>query len=218
MSQENIQNLWQVVNYDDLLYFLRNGQGKFIVLSIVLIDTNDKIKSMIKKFIKRKSVSFPNVTFLYYPKRKDDTARKLSLLKGNNNEFPKMCHIYNVEELLLEVSTVDCIEILDESFKKLEPYYIRDLKNPKSQNDNSENAQQDHKTEISNASNSQYQTEQHSMPAQSSNHNEIDMIAERRKLVEKIALLKEKAGEYNIEFLKECQKRKKEEEKTSNKK
>ena len=60
--------------------------------------------------------------FLYYVVRSEDFGR-ISFLSNNKKEYPKMCHIFNKTELLLEVSSIDNIEILEDSFCKVDKYY-----------------------------------------------------------------------------------------------
>jgi hypothetical protein len=197
------QNLWQVVNMDDLLYFLRSGKNKIIVLSLVLLNTDEIIKRNIRKFIKRKSEIYTNITFLYYAIR-DTDFKRISIISGNKDEYPKMCHIYNVTELLVEVTSIDNIDILESSFKKLHNYYINFIEN---ENDIDVPKQLDNKNE------SKISTPQ--TPLSTNINNEIikNPVVEKKKFIEKISLIKQKSDDYNIEFMRECQKRKKEEEK-----
>lgn len=211
------KNLWQVVNYDDLLYFLRGGQKKFIVLSMVLLETDDNLKRMIKKFIKSKAAQFPHITFLYYVTRKEDFGRN-SFLTKDPEEYPKLCHIYNVTEMLTEVLSIDNIEIMEKSFQRLEKYYSQKEDNEIFQSEESERDEREPTQD----------NVQHTQNSQSVNANvpqqslipTINPITERKKLLEKLTLLRDKAEECSMDFLKECQKRKKEEEKlkTKNKK
>lgn len=193
------QNLWQVVNMDDLLYFLRNGKNKIIVLSLVLLNTDELIKRNIRKFIKRKSEIYTNITFLYYAIRDTDFGR-ISIISGNKDEYPKMCHIYNVTELLVEVTGIDNMDILESSFKKLDNYYM----NFKEEQDVIEN---NNTTEL------KVSTPQTPLSTNITNEEVKNPIVEKKKFIEKITLIKQKSDDYNIEFMRECQKRKKEEEK-----
>ena len=209
------QNLWQVVNMDDLLYFLRNGKNKIIVLTLVLLNTDESLKKNIRKFIKRKSEIYENITFLYYAVRETDFNR-ISIISGNKSEYPKMCHIYNVTELLMEINSIDSADVLESSFKKLNDYYINFNPNeevaddiepePETENEATPNtnlkSQQSHTPQLNNK---QVENEEIKNPA-----------VEKKKFIEKMKLLKKKTDEYNIEFFRECQKRKKEEEKSGN--
>ena len=89
------ENLYQVVNMDDLFYFLRGGKDKLIVLSLVLLSTDENIKRMIRKYIKEKSKQYQGAMFLYYAVRKEDFGR-ISFLTDNVASYPKMCHIFNI--------------------------------------------------------------------------------------------------------------------------
>ena len=228
------QNLWQIVNRDDLLYFLRGGKGKFIVLTMVLLSTDDNTKKIIKKFIKNKSKQYPHITFLYYVVRNEDFSKKISFLNNNVNEYPKMCHIYNVDTMLIELKAIDGIDIMEKSFKKLDEYYSANGK----QNHNQQKTDELEESEESESSQGDKQLPVHQITPQIANSiggmlpsdatqqntqyptQQINPVLERKKLLEKLTLLRNKSEEYTIEFLKECQKRKKEEEKqkTKNKK
>ena len=223
------QNLWQIVNRDDLLYFLRGGKGKFIVLTMVLLSTNDNTKKLIKKFIKNKSKQYPHITFLYYVVRSEDFSKKISFLNNNVDEYPKMCHIYNIDTMLIELKAIDGFDIMEKSFKKLDEYYSVNNKQTHNQqqteeSEGSESSKNDKQLppvqqiipQIANGIGSMLQAGQSQQntqyPAQP-----INPVLERKKLLEKLTLLRNKSEEYTIEFLKECQKRKKEEEKQKTK-
>lgn len=185
MSQNN---LLQVVTMDDLLYLLGNGKNKIIVLSLVLTKSDEIMKRKIKKFIKKKSELYTNVLFLYYIVRNEDFGR-ISFLTKNKTEYPKMCHIFDKTELLLEVASIDNIDILEESFHKVDGYY------KKFKFEEQKEIIEEKKTHID----EEYETK--------------NPIADKKKHTEKLELLKKVADDYNVEFFKDCQKRKKEEEK-----
>jgi hypothetical protein len=185
MSQNN---LLQVVTMDDLLYLLGNGKNKIIVLTLVLPKSDESIKRKIKKFIKKKSEIYNNVLFLYYVVRNED-FEKISLITKNKMEYPKMCHIYNKTELLLEVSSIDNIEILESSFQKVDGHYKKFKYEEHIEKEEQKTIHEEEEQNIKNP------------------------IADKKKHAEKLELLKKYADDYNVDFFKDCQKRKKEEEK-----
>lgn len=209
------QNLWQVANFDDLLYFLRNGTKKFIVLSLVLVMTEDKYKHMIKKAIKQKSTQYPNVTFLYYAVRESDIGR-ISILDKDKSRYPKMCHIYDIKELLLEIASIDNPEIIEDSFKKLDGYYKNHQNNDNSNSDISEEDDEKSIPKVNNNTQNNINNTNNNGFVQEKSYT--NPLTEKKKFLEKLTLLKSKADDYTIEFLKECQQRKKEEGKKKEKK
>ncbi len=190
MSQNN---LLQVITMDDLLYLLGNGKNKIIVLSLVLPKSDETIKKKIKKFIKKKSELYNNVLFLYYIVKNED-FEKISLITKNKLEYPKMCHIYNKTELLLEVASIDNMEILESSFQKVDSHYkkFRYIEEQKIEKDDKHDY---HSEEII------------------EEHDTKNPIVDKKKYAEKLELLKKYVDDYNVDFFKDCQKRKKDEEK-----
>ena len=192
MSQNN---LLQVVTMDDLLYLLGNGKNKIIVLSLVLPKSDETIKKKIKKFIKKKSEIYNSVLFLYYIVKNEDFD-KISLITKNKLEYPKMCHIYNKTDLLLEVASIDNIEILESSFQKVDTHYkkFKYVEEPKLVKENKHD-EHEHSEEITDE------------------HETKNPIVDKKKYAEKLELLKKYVDDYNVDFFKDCQKRKKDEEK-----
>jgi hypothetical protein len=164
-------------------------------LSLVLPNSDETIKRKIKKFIKKKSEIYNNVLFLYYVVRNENFG-EISFLTKNKAEYPKMCHIFNKTKLLVEVSSIDNIEILESSFQKVDNYY-RNFKYEEPvviDNDHEHDHDQDDQKE----------------------HNDSEIknpIVDKKKFMEKLELLKKHVDEYNVDFFKDCQKRKKDEEK-----
>lgn len=121
------KNLWQVVNRDDLLYHLKNGTDRIIVLTLTLIDTDESIKTMLRKYIKRRSEQYPNIIFIYYAVRKEDIGKVGTLVPRDLNYYPVMYHIYNIKKLLWVIPSIDKSQEkfneIDESFTKLDEYY-----------------------------------------------------------------------------------------------
>lgn len=132
MSQNNelIQqtNLGQPINRDDLLFHLMSGKGKFIVLTLVLLETNESIKIALRKYIKKKSKIYPNVLFLYYAVRNDDFGKIWDMLPNDPDTYPRVYHLYDVDKWLGEVWNLhdkNTIENeLEYSFQKLHKHYI----------------------------------------------------------------------------------------------
>lgn len=192
MSQKNMFE----VDINDLFYILRNSVDRYVVLAIVTPETNDHIRIMIRKYIKTKSKMFPHVTFLYFVLQKKDCGRA-SFLTNNLHDYPKLCHIYNVDNMMIDISAIDNVDIMEKSFTKLAPYYAK-----QSQELNIDSQQFD----------SQQNDSQHIDTQQ-----QVNPIVEQKKLLEKLTLLRDKAEEYTLDFLEECRKRKKEEEKKKKK-
>lgn len=203
-----MSNLIQVINYDDLLYFLREGRNKIIVLTLVLINTDDNIKHMLKKFIKEKSQEFPYITFIYYIARQKDLGKvPATILEKDENQYPKLCHIFDIDNLLGDITSIDNIKELDKSFAKLKPKYEQWIHDQQKNTNNTENTDS--------IKEKQSVKEQQIIPEQQ--ENIIDPMKEKKKYMEKLMILKSKGDEYKIEFITDIQKRKQEEEKNKKK-
>lgn len=231
------ENLYQIVNMDDLYYFLRGGKDKLINLSLVLLTTDENVKRMIKKFVKRKSEQYPGATFLYYAVRKEDMGGRISFMSNDPSEYPKMCHIFNIHELLSEVRAIDNVEILERSFQHpdIMQYYARfgtivrkpisnvvDEDNGYIENDeNDENDEDDEsETEYNNKkkiNNNSTNKQNIMVPKMQEYQPAQNPVLEKKKLLEKLTLIRQKGEEYNMQFLEECRKRKKEEEEDKSK-
>lgn len=200
------QNIWQIESFTDLVRFLKSGENKFIILSLVLPTTQKSIVSSIKKFIKRKSHVFSNILFLYYTVRPED-MNKISFISNDIEVYPKMCHIYNTTEMLLEVEAIDCTDVLEDSFAKIESHYIEHLNHVSNHSSNKISNNSD----ISSGSGENtMQNNNQTIP----NENPIKaMQSEKRKFAKKLEYLKKKSDEYTLIFMEDCRKRKKEEEK-----
>jgi len=226
------ENLYQIVNMDDLLYFLRGGKDKIINLTLVLLTTEEEVKRMIKKFVKRKSEQFQGATFLYYAVRKQD-FKKISFLTDNVDEYPKMCHIFNINELLSEVRAIDNTEILERSFQHpdIAQYYTRfgtiarkptsnvfmEDENGYDDDENyEEESDNDNMADMSNGSTKQIPVNKN-LQGPTQVYQQQNPVLEKKKLLEKLSLIRQKGEEYNMQFLEECRKRKKEEEKLKDK-
>ena len=217
----SLQNLYQIMNYEDLIELLTGGTEEFIVLTVVLPKTPDTLKIQLKKYVKSKAKKFPNVTFLYYILKKTDPD-KISILGKNPADYPKMCHIYDVTQLLNEITSIDCLEAVDVSFKKTENYYIEDLKyeqekeakfiqqtNPNEDEELEEI--QSTKNGNSNNNDNDNNNNNNNNNTNTNYNNTPDPTTEKKKHHEKISLFVKKMEEFNIEFLKDCKARKEEE-------
>jgi len=205
------ENIWQVDMFSDLVNFLKNGSKKFIVLSLVLPNTKSDIRSCIKKFIKRKAEIFPNVTFLFYTVQPQD-FNKISFIKNDINVYPKMCYIYNITEMEVEVESIDCYDVLEESFEAIEnklDYHLKKIYPLQ--------LQQSHQSSEK-SSGSVENTQQLANQQNYAQTDEIkNMQIEQRKMFKKLAFLKQRADDYTLEFIEDCRQRKKEEEKIKKK-
>lgn len=202
------ENIWQVDMFSDLVGFLKSGSADYIVLSLVLKTTPSEIRSIIKKFIKRKAENFPNVMFLFYTVQPQDIG-KISFIKGTKDSYPMMCHIKtSTNEVMTYLEGIDGIEPIDKCWEMVEKHFIVNLKNKQKnkQNQNNSSMRSSESFDIQNQGNQITQ-----------NFAQVDKLAEQRKLVKKLTYLKEKADEYTLEFMEDCRLRKKEEEKLKKK-
>jgi spore coat protein CotF len=199
------ENIWQVDMFSDLVGFLKSGSTDYIVLSLITKNTTPDLKSVIKKFIKRKAEIFSNVMFLFYTVQSADVG-KINFIKGTLNSYPMMCYIKtSSNEVMTYVEGIDGIEPLDECWNIVEKHFITNLKNHQQ---NSQQNSQQNKNQISEKSANSFE-----MQNQGQTFAQVDKLAEQRKIVKKLTYLKEKADEYTLEFMEDCRLRKKEEEK-----
>lgn len=218
-KEETIGNLFEAENYNVLFKSLVNSRKEFIILTLVLEKNDKHIKSMIRKFIKKKSQKYLNLTFIYYVVQKDDLGKINPILGTDLSKYPKMYHIFDVEDILGCVESIDNDECLDDLFSNLEDkFYNRDLR------DFLKNGKTRH-VSYDDGQNSNYQSNESSnrvpKPVNqigiTQNNEYTDPKIERKKFIDKLLLLRSKADEYFIEFLEDCKKRKKEEEKMAKK-
>jgi hypothetical protein len=215
------QNLFQVANRDDLLFHLRGGEGKIIVLTLVLLETDEAIKTMLRKYIKRKSEQYPSVFFLYYNVRNEDFGKVGKLLPDDKKTYPRLYHIFNVVKLMGQIWNINktnkSIGELDESFNILHNYYSEfdpNLNDDQEEYSDLEPApvQQTQKPKKVNKQvlvNKKpiYMQQNPNLPIQ------LDKMTEKKKLLEKIMLIQQKSREYQTEIINEITSRKKEEKK-----
>lgn len=205
---EKQNNLWQLVTYDDLLYFLRKSKNGHVVLSIVLQNTPKEIKSIIKSFIKDKSKIYNNVTFLYYIARKEDLGKN-SLMNKDVSVYPFLCCIYDIKNILAIVHNIDCVQALNDCFGEVENDYIMHKKHIDDLNyDEIDIIEDDKQKQIA-------QQEQNAHAFKEQVKSQLDAyqqgIEDKKRLLDKLILLKQKGEQYQLDILNEVGKRKKEE-------
>lgn len=202
------ENIWQVDAFSDLVGFLKSGSTDYIVLSLVIKDSPQDVKSIIKKFIKRKAENFPNVMFLFYTVQPQDIG-KINFIKGTKDSYPMMCYIETLSnEVMTYVEGIDGLDPLNECWEIVEKKFISNL------NEHVKNNNQNNQQKFSEKSSVSFETQNNQNFAQNNqNFAQIDKFAEQRKIMKKLTYLKEKADEYTLEFIEDCAKRKKEEEK-----
>lgn len=216
-------NLWEIIDFDDLVYLLKNAQNKFIVLSITTENTDNSIKKIIKKTIKEKSKLYPKVTFLLYKAKQQDFGKLQPMFDKDTTQYPKMFHIWNIQEIMTGVIAIDNKEIIESSFEDFHDVYfagklpnVLDEENKREEREEIVEEKKEEKQNIKqNAQNNIKNNMQNNMQAQIQNK---DPVLEKKKFAEKINLLRQKQEEYTLEFLSEFKKRKEEEEGVSEKK
>ena len=77
-----IQNIWEVINLNDLVKILKENEKKFVIVGLCLENSELEIKKSVKKFLKTYSKIYPNITFLYYNVSVKDLGR-ISLITKN---------------------------------------------------------------------------------------------------------------------------------------
>jgi len=204
-TEKMSQNLYQIQKYSDLVDFLKGGKDKFIILTLIDDNTDTNIRNMLKKYIKDKSKKFTNVLFLYYVVKPEDAGRVHIGKEDLTKSTPKMLHIYDVHTLLIGISQIDSVEDVEHTFGQVEKYYLDDLaENMESVSDKNQSSQ-----EIKSDKNQ-------SSPELKSDKKEfvqLDPLVEKKKMLDKIVLLRDRVEKFNRDFLNDIMLRKKEEEK-----
>ncbi len=207
-------NIWEIVTLNDLIKILKENENKFVIVAITLESTPQNIIKSIKKFLKKYAKIYENLTFLYYQANIKDLGRS-SLLVKNPDEYPFVYHVYNTKDIFVSVNRANETTIY-EAFTAVEEYYKKDLQAfllNKNENENNINVNNHNDKEDK----SNIQINQTNMNANLEiDERQADMdrrALEHQKLLDRIVLFEEKKKDYNIKFLGDIQKRKKDEQK-----
>ena len=216
-----MNNIWEVVTVTDLIKIIKENSKKFVILSLVLESTPKTLQSFIKKFIKEKSKKFPNMTFLFYKVNKKDMG-KFSLLESDNDIYPLIYHIYDVNNIFIKVTSAVKDSII-EAFDKGTEFYLKDLEKYNNKSNPNKSSIQvnniDNKKENIDDNNNVTQViqENNNVEVQENEKDEWtkqqELMEEQQKMIAKVVNLQQKAKEYNLELLEDIKQRKKEEEK-----
>jgi ribosomal protein L30E len=204
-------NIWEIVTLNDLVKILKEKEKRFVIVAITLDSTPKNTIKILKKFLKHYAKIYENITFLYYKAHNNDLGR-MSLLNKNIDEYPFVYHVYDTSEIFVSVNRAN-EDTIYEAFNAVEEYYKKDLQNyKKDSHNNSTNENESNITinqninDINNVSSEKMKNDE--MTA------ELNRKAlEHQKLLEKICVLEKKKEKYNIEFLEDIKKRKKDEQK-----
>lgn len=116
-------NIFEVAKLEDLKSLMESNIT--VILGLTCSLTDNKTKIMIRKFLKRKSEQFSLITFIYMEVLEEyRKTGSLNILKGDN--YPKVYHIRNSNQLLLSVEDADYDGIYD-SFSQVEKYYLKEM-------------------------------------------------------------------------------------------
>ncbi len=206
-------NIWEIVTLADLIKILKENENKFVIVAITLESTPQQIIKSIKKFLKTYAKLYENLTFLYYQANVKDLGRS-SLLVKNPDEYPFVYHVYNTKDIFVSVNRANETTIY-EAFTAVEEYYKKDLQaylinksnssNTTKQDDNND---EDKSNIVINQNNMNSNLEVDEQQADMERR-----AIEHQKLLDRIVLFEEKKKDYNIKFLGDIQKRKKDEQK-----
>lgn len=220
MAQQYSNNLWEVVCFEDLLYFLRKSKNSHIMLGMVLQSTDDDIKSLIRSFLKNKSKIFPNVTFLYFVVRSKDMGKLNGMIDKDESKYPFIYNVYNVHDILIKTCNIESYDDLVSSFSEIEQDYIIHKKHFVVQHQKSESEDLSSGNHTSNDDSVLTQTQQmekikEQMKKQMETQAEQQQqnLSDKKRLLDKILLLKTIGEQYQLDFVQDIAKRKKEEEK-----
>jgi hypothetical protein len=120
----NIQNIFEVETLAGLKDIMESCVT--VISAFTVESTPLNMKRFIRQFLKRKSESFPLLTFVYMKVSEEDRDT-LNILKGDDEDFPKVYHFRNGRTILVEVKSASESDIVD-SFKAVEKYYIEEMR------------------------------------------------------------------------------------------
>lgn len=191
------QNIWEVVNLNDLVKILKENEKKFVIVGLCLENSVSDIKKSVKKFLKTYSKLYQNITFLYYNVQVKDLGR-ISLITKNIDEYPFIYHIYDVSNIFVSVNRANN-DTMYESMTAVEEYYKKDLQNLILNNVNKND-------NINNDDNDDDNNDDDNRTDYDSNK-----VIEHQQLLDKLVIYEEMRKKHNINFLSDIQQRKKDE-------
>jgi hypothetical protein len=227
-------NIWEVVCVSDLIKILKTSPQQFIIVGIVLETTPKELQTTIKRFLKSKAKSFPNMKFLFFKANQKDLG-KISFLETDETQYPFIYHIFDTSNIFIKVNCANQSTI-NEAFKEGEQYYKKDLErfllenNARSNQDDKDDKDDKHDNHdkdghVEQPDNNRNKTTKPSKPLQPSqpeiNHEEWKLqqteLESQQKNIEKIITLQQRAKDFNVELLKDIKLRKIEESKIKKK-
>jgi flagellar biosynthesis GTPase FlhF len=224
-------NIWEVVCVSDLIKILKTSPQQFIIVGIVLDSTPKELQTTIKRFLKSKAKSFPNMKFLFFKASQKDLG-KISFLETDETQYPFIYHIFDTSNIFIKVNCANQSTI-NEAFKEGEQYYRKDLERFLLENNTRDDRadQEENNDQVEQADNNRNKTTKPSKPSQPSqasqpsqpeiNHEEWKLqqteMESQQKNIEKIITLQQRAKDFNVELLKDIKLRKIEESKIKKK-
>lgn len=130
MGDNKRQNIYQVTNIGDLKHIVKSNFT--VILGITCPHTTKNNVNHIKQFLKRKSKLFPLITFVYL-NAKPDMLGTFRLIPKNTDDYPIVYHIRDGNKIGIEIKNAD-IESINESFNKVEKYYLQEMDDHKNNN------------------------------------------------------------------------------------
>jgi len=197
------QNIWEVVNLNDLVKILKENEKKFVIIGLCLENSENEIKKSVKKFLKTYSKIYQNITFLYYNVSVKDLGR-ISLITKNIDEYPFIYHIYDVSNIFVSVNRANN-DTMYESMNAVEEYYKKDLQNQISNNINKNDNNQNNINDDIN--NDDINNDDNINKVEYDNNK----VLEHQQLLDKLVIYEEMKKKHNINFLSDIQQRKKDE-------
>lgn len=232
-------NILEVTNLTDLKSIV--GTCVTVILGFTTPETPSERKIMVRKFLKRKAEQFPLIKFVYM-EVSDEDRKTLSILGGSVKDYPKIHHIRDGRNCLIEISNAD-EESMNDSFKAVEHIYIAERRlfqaaleaNKKSGNLEQPNRKsKKYQTNNDMMINDQPTNDQLTNPLDDEDnegndtrinqsrdknshddpitHVQLDPMLEKKKILEKLFLLNKKRESIELELLEEITKRKRLEE------
>ncbi len=115
-------NFVKIYNKDNFKSFVKkNGENNHIVLTILQTSTVEEVQDMIITFMEKKSNMYKNVFFIiYFIDNVDYIIKKFNVTA---NELPYIMYIYDNTNILVDVTLVNTLKPLKESFSVMKEYY-----------------------------------------------------------------------------------------------
>lgn len=233
-------NIWEVVSIKDLVQIIQNNKNKFIIIALTQENSPIAEQKMLKKFLKSKCGEYPNMYFTYFMVSKKDLGR-ISLFTKDETQYPLVYHIYNTEIFVKvnranQKTLYESFDQVKQYYDKDKEKFLSGKEKSDDEYDDNNSCDIDGYDDDDNNSNGEdrgdikMDTNDINEPAEekiSKKDNSVQMqqqmlqeqnklsveqkLLETKKMFDKVLMMQKHARDFNVEFLRDIQQRKKEE-------